>query len=70
MDAVFQRHDIRDGGAKKVTYVDDVPAALRHSGEGRNPGLDISGKGLTTWSCAPKVHNTIARGNAPGKCDG
>jgi len=37
MDAVFQRYDVRDGGAKKVTYVDDVSAALRHSGEGRNP---------------------------------
>jgi len=30
MDAVFQRHDVRDGCAEKVTYVNDISAALRH----------------------------------------
>jgi len=48
MDAVFQRHDVRNSGAEKVTY-------------------EI---GNMFWSCAPKVHNTIARGTAPGKWDG
>jgi len=37
MDAVFQRHDVRDGSAKKVTSVSDVTAEIRHSGEGRKP---------------------------------
>jgi len=41
MDAAFQRHDVRNGCAEKVVYVNTVTIELRHSGEGRKPSYPV-----------------------------